>query len=275
MPDAWEIEHGLNPKVANNNGDFDNDYYTDLEEYLNEVAAWPAPGVILFTGSTSSRYAEIFNWQVNGVVVNIAGTNTSTFSLWQPSRYDTVLISNRTVIVDAAGQHAGILQLTNSATLNLPNGWLNVANKCENGPGCTITVQSPGSLRVTNSLVNRGSLRLTGNASLFAGGSFTNTGTLDIMTWSGTLPARLVNTGTILHRSLIAIGSFGVSGTNFTATIQGYPGHYYQLQYRDELTSGSWQNVGLSVADAGVPINFTHNGGGSGQQRFYRVAVSP
>jgi hypothetical protein len=23
MPDAWEIEHGLNPNVANNNGDFD------------------------------------------------------------------------------------------------------------------------------------------------------------------------------------------------------------------------------------------------------------
>jgi hypothetical protein len=275
MPDAWEIEHGLDPNVANNNGDFDNDGYTDLEEYLNEVAAWPAPGVILFTSSASSRYAEIFNWQVNGVVVNIAGTNTTTFSLWQPSRYDTVLISNRTVIVDAVGQHAGTLQLTNSATLNLTNGWLNVANKCENGSGCTITVQSPGSLRVTNSLVNRGTLRLTGNASLFTGGSFTNTGTLDIMTWNGTLPAGLVNTGTILNRSLIIISSSEVSGSNFTATIQGYAGHNYQLQYCDDLASGSWQNVGSRAAGAGVPINFAHSGGGAGQQRFYRVAVNP
>jgi hypothetical protein len=136
-------------------------------------------------------------------------------------------------------------------------------------------VQSPGSLRVTNSLVNRGTLRLTGSASLFVGGSFTNTGTLDIMTWSGTLPAGLVNTGTILDRSSITISSSGVSGTNFTATIQGYPGHDYRLQYRDDLASGSWQNVGSSVAGAGVPINFTHSGGGAGQQRFYRVAVSP
>jgi hypothetical protein len=39
MPDTWETEHGLNPNVANNNADFDNDFYTDLEEYLNEVAA--------------------------------------------------------------------------------------------------------------------------------------------------------------------------------------------------------------------------------------------
>ena len=42
MPDTWEIAHGLNPNVANNNGDFDNDFYTDLEEYLNEIAAWPS-----------------------------------------------------------------------------------------------------------------------------------------------------------------------------------------------------------------------------------------
>ena len=37
MPDAWEIAHGLNPNVPNSNGDFDNDGYTDLEEYLNEI----------------------------------------------------------------------------------------------------------------------------------------------------------------------------------------------------------------------------------------------
>jgi len=35
MPDAWEIPHGLNPKVADNNGHNLNSGYTNLEVYLN------------------------------------------------------------------------------------------------------------------------------------------------------------------------------------------------------------------------------------------------
>ena len=43
MPDAWEVAHGLNPAVAGHNADFDADGYTDLDEYINEIAEWPAP----------------------------------------------------------------------------------------------------------------------------------------------------------------------------------------------------------------------------------------
>ncbi len=40
MPDSWEQAHGLNPNdPADGNGDRDGDGYTNLEEYLNEVAA--------------------------------------------------------------------------------------------------------------------------------------------------------------------------------------------------------------------------------------------
>ena len=195
-------------------------------------------------------------------------------SLWQPSRFDTALINNKTVIVDAVGQHAGTLRLTNSATLNITNGWLDIATKLENGAGCTTLISTAGNL-VTSNIVNGGTMRLTGNAGLTVTGTFTNTGTLDIMTWSGTLPVGFVNTGTVLDRSLIVMTSFGLSGTNFTATIQGYAGHNYQLQYRDDLASGAWQNVGSSVVGSGVPINFLHSGGGVGGQKFYRVAVNP
>jgi pectate lyase len=38
MPDEWEISHGLNPKLADNNADRDKDGYTNLEEYLNQLA---------------------------------------------------------------------------------------------------------------------------------------------------------------------------------------------------------------------------------------------
>ena len=275
MPDAWEVEHGLDPNVADNNGDFDNDGYTDLEEYLNETAAWPAPGVIVFNNNTNNRYAEIFNWAVSGVTINIGGANTTTSSHWQPSRYDTALISNRTCIVDAVGQHAGVLLLTNNATLEITNGWLSVANRLEVGSGCTVTLFSSGSLRVTNSIVNNGTLRLTGNSSLNVGGSFTNSGTLDIMTWSGTLPDGFANNGAILDHSLIELSDAAADGTNFSAAIQGYAGHNYQLQYRAEVGSGSWQNVGAPEPGADAPINFTQSGGATNQNRFYRVVVDP
>lgn len=186
MPDAWEIEHGLNPNVANPNGDFDNDGYTDLEEYLNEVAAWPAPGEILFTGA-NNRYAEIFNWQVNGVVVNIAGTNITTSSKWQPSRFDTAIISNANVIVDAVGQEAGTLRLRDNATLNLTGGWLKVSN--------TLEIATTG---VATANLSHGRLRV-GTLTKGAGsGAFNFTG--------GTLSADVVTFGFTNQYGMIAPG---------------------------------------------------------------------
>ena len=40
MPDRWEKSHlGLDPEVADSNGDLDGDGYTNLEEYLHKMAA--------------------------------------------------------------------------------------------------------------------------------------------------------------------------------------------------------------------------------------------
>jgi hypothetical protein len=273
MPDWWEIEHGLNPNVPDGNGDFDNSGYSNLQKYLQEIAAWPAPGVIVFTGANNNRYAEIFNWQVSGVVVNIGGTNVTTSSQWKPSRFDTAVISNATVVVDAVGQHAGTLRLTNNATLNITNGWLKIADQLEIGTNCTAAVILTGTLEVDTNLVNDGTLRLTGQASLNVPGSFTNNGLLDIMTWTGTLPAGFMNNGTVLDRSLIRVASATANGPDIQVTIQGYTGHNYQLQYRDSLLDGTWQNIGLSVAGANALITLTHTGGATAQQRFYRVVV--
>jgi len=274
MPDDWEIEHGLNPYVADNNGDFDNSGYSNLQKYLNDIAAWPAPGNILFTGTNNNRYAVIFNWQVNGVTVNVTGLGSvTTSSHWQPSRYDTAIISNATVVVDAAGQYAGVLRLTNSATLNITNGWLKVADTLNIAAGSTNNITLTGKLVVTNNLVNNGALRLTGAAALSVGGVLTNNGVLDIMTWSGTLPAGFVNNGTVLDHSLIRVTSPLASGQDFQVKIQGYTGHNYQLQYCDNLAGGTWQSLGTPVAGAGVAITLTHSGGAAAQQRFYRVAV--
>ncbi|HEU5123347.1 MAG TPA: hypothetical protein VFW05_04705 [Verrucomicrobiae bacterium] len=275
LPDDWEIDHGVDPLTPNNNADFDNDGYTDLEEYLNEIAAWPAPGPIVFGENTSDRYAEIFNWTVSGVTLNISGIgNAPTFSRWQPSRFDTAIISNATAVVDAVGQCAGILQLTNQATLKITYGWLRIANRLEIAEDCAVAIGSSGALIVTNDLVNRGTLRLIGSAALNVSGGFTNAGTMDVMSWRGTLPSNFVNTGTILNRDRIYLNSAAMTGTHFEVTIQGYAGHTYQLQSQDNL-SGDWENLGPVIAGEGAPITLIDPNEAAGPQCFYRVVIDP
>lgn len=117
MPNHWEIEHELDPSVggiAQYNGDFDGDGYTNIEEYINDAGAFPAVRPIVFSGATNTRYAQITNWDIN----------------WQPSRFDTAVINSGTVVVDAVGQHAGNLVLGanpgDAPTLNIESGWIQV-----------------------------------------------------------------------------------------------------------------------------------------------------
>lgn len=114
MPDDWEVEHGLNPNVQDHNGDHDNDTYTNIEEYLNDLAAFPAPIVLEFNPA-GGRYEEQANWSLD----------------WQPSQYDEVQIVDGIVTVDSTGQHAGNIEIAaqpdDFAALNVTDGWLKVA----------------------------------------------------------------------------------------------------------------------------------------------------
>ena len=185
MPDEWESARGLNPSnPADRNGDYDNDDYTNLEEYLNDIGAFPAVQAIAWDGEVNSRYARIENWDI----------------AFQPSRFDTAIISGATVDVDAIDQHAGILQLTDNATLNITDGWLDVATRLETEEGTLTDVGNDGTI-IAGDVLNNGVFRLTGDANLTISGTFTNNGILDISEWNGTLPANLVNLGTILRYS--------------------------------------------------------------------------
>jgi hypothetical protein len=107
--------------VADDKGDADGDGYTNLEEYINELAAWPATAALMFTGKRSVRYAQIDNWQVRG------GPATA---IWQPSAHDAVVIADGTAIVDSAGQHAKTLAVApaagRAASLRVSAGWLEI-----------------------------------------------------------------------------------------------------------------------------------------------------
>lgn len=145
MPNAWEREHSLDVDVADNNADFDGDEYTNLEEYLNELAAWPAPGDVLFC-SDGPRYAEVSNWEVQGVSLGAGRKPVATSSKWQPSRYDTAVIDNRRVVVDAVGQHAGVLRVINGGTLDITQGWLKIAKTLQIGDENAASVRLSGGL---------------------------------------------------------------------------------------------------------------------------------
>lgn len=116
MPDEWELQMGLNPNnPADGRLDFDNDQYTNVEEYLNELGAFPAPAVIQFNGSVNNRYAKIQNWNIP----------------FQPSRFDTVQINAGSAVVDAIGQDAGRIEIgaagSAASSLEVNAGWLRVA----------------------------------------------------------------------------------------------------------------------------------------------------
>jgi hypothetical protein len=146
MPTWWEIVHGLNPNARDDAGDFDADGYTNLEEYLNEIAEWPAPQPIVFTGATNSRYEQITNWNIQ----------------WQPSKYDEARIHSGAVTINSPGQHAGVLKIApsvgDSATLTISAGWIDVAQRLE--------VASAGQVIMAGGQLIVPAVQLTGSAQL-------------------------------------------------------------------------------------------------------------
>lgn len=278
MPDAWETALGLNPAVANNNADFDADGYTDLEEYLNELAAWPAPLPAVLTTGSSVRYAAWSNWDTR----------------WQPSRFDTAQIASGTAVVDAIGQDAGTVQIGGTAagpvpTLSIASGGLRVANQLVVGSstaaarlnvggglltvGGTVTTGSSanavvtmtgGTLTAAAVVLGPGTSSLDGGilraALVQAGGSGTAARTL---TWTG---------GTIQNRDAatdLTISSSGglavaVSGTA-TKTLAVDDGRTVTLAARITGTGGLTKTGGgtlvLSGSNSGFSGGFTLTGG--------------
>lgn len=168
-------------------------------------------------------------------------------------------------------QTSSNLTIAAGETLSLPFTLVSYADGSSTGQ----LVSASSSLQVAGDLVNDGMLRLIGDAGLNVSGTFTNNGVLDIMTWNGSLPGGFVNNGTVLDRSAIKVDSAETAGSDFEATIYGYAGHRYQLQYRNDLLNGSWENVGAPVAGADALITLTHPSGANAPIRLYRVAVDP
>lgn len=210
MPNKWELAHGLNPNL---NTDFisdaDGDGYVNLQEYLDEIGAFPAPSVLTYVGPTSgsaARFALITNWKTSDLVEVVASPSPPIVhagSKWQPSRFDEAQINGGTVSMDAVGQHAGILKIAansgDNATLNVSGGWL----KVESG----LVIGGPGGTAALN--LSGGTLR-TSTLSKGSGGSFSFTG--------GKLSADTVNFTLVNNGGTLAPGdSIGATEANVAA----------------------------------------------------------
>jgi hypothetical protein len=205
MQDAWETLHGGNLVW---NADFDNDGYINLIEFINEKGEFPAPAPIVFNGSANTRYANIMNWKTNDGGIT-AGSN------WQPSKYDVAIVNSGNVVVDAVGQHAGVLQIApnngNVATLSVNSGWLKVAEELQVGSATgdgtlniatagtvfapVVTVGASGELKGTGDIVGN----VLNNGLVSPG---TSPGTLDI---SGNFAQ---NAGGVLKMEISSISSY-------------------------------------------------------------------
>jgi hypothetical protein len=172
---------------------------------------------------------------------------------------------------DAGGATQGVSSLSGgtNSILRMNGGQLNIR------AGGNAAATFAGVFTGSGAVINSGTLRLVGNATIPTDITLINNGLLDLMTWQGSLPAGFVNNGTVLDRSLVRVGAMAIEQPDTKITMQGYVGHTYQLQFRDDLTSGNWTDIGTPVAGADAPITFTHAGGGIGQRRFYRAVVVP
>jgi hypothetical protein len=247
---------------------------------LNDVNFWLGRSEYGGDSTANASYDEVRLWnrafsqselqQLHALGPNAVGTfatNNSTGALAAQS--DLALLSGATLDLGGTTQQVASVTGASGSVIQLSGGQLNIA------AGGNTAATFAGSFSGSGSIQVNGTLRLVGNASISSGIALTNNGTLDIMTWSGTLPAGFVNHGTVLTRSLLKVDNCQVTSADFTLSMHGYSGHTYQLQYRDDLGTGSWQNISSPVNGADAVFTLTHSGGAAAGKGFYRVSVSP
>lgn len=279
IPNWWEQKHNTPINRPSNNGDFDRDGYTDLEEYLNDLAAFKAAGPIVFTGA--DRYADPDYWARR----------------WSPTQFDEVHIDFNTAVVDAVGQHAGTLKIGNQAnasgTLEVTAGWLEVAEEVAIGvnPAATATLNLKGGIlttpklsragngtfnftggtlhaaEVTFNLTNNGGTLAPGGSSLLTPGQ--EIGVTDIAgsltLASGTLAIDLASS--LVADLLVVDGTATLGGTLAVNRLAGFTpqiGNSWQILSAGTL-AGNFSSVtnGYAVQKIGGNVVLTYIGLGS------------
>jgi len=274
---TWYSAPSGNPSLGTARGTFDT---ANTLATLNDANFWLGRSEYSADSTANARYNEVRLWertfsaselqQLHELGPDSVGsfavvTNTGSLA----SQSDLVLQAGGQVDLNGTHQQVASLSGAQGSVMDLGGGRLTV------GSGGDPAATFAGTLAGIGSIQVNGILRLVGDASIAPGVTFTNNGTLDVMTWSGVLPAGFVNLGTVLDRQALAIDSLTLENSNVIVKIHGYLGHGYQLQYRDDLGSGDWQDWGAAVDGSDAVLQLTHPGGAASTGRFYRVIVNP
>ncbi len=200
---------------------------------------------------------------VQAGILGISGTNSASSMV--------EVASNATLQLVGGVIAGGRLHVAAGGSLR---GYGMVSNIVVNDGAVLVT---NGLLRFTGIVTNNGTMCFAGGALLMASNSlFINNGVLDLMTGAQTLPVNLVNRGTLLLRSAIQIKQASAASAVFHASIQGYPGHDYQLQRADSPQPGlGWTTVAPPQTGTGSVLTFTDANGVAGAHAFYRILVTP
>jgi autotransporter-associated beta strand protein len=246
---------------------------------LNDVNFWLGRSEFTGDNTASASYNEVRFWNRTFSAIelqqlhtlgpdNIGTFATNTVIGRLSAQSDLVMSAGANLNLAGTMQEVASLQATSNSVIQLDGGQLCV------GTG-TNAATFAGSFRGPGSVVINGTLRLVRGGSIASGISFTNNGTLDVITWDGALPAGFVNNGTVVTRAAVQLRMPQMSGGDFRVSFPGYSGHNYQLQVCDDLTTGVWTNVGNAVAGNNSPVLLVHPSSPSAGRQFYRVSVYP
>lgn len=115
MPDAWETANGLNPNVADNNGNDLDVGYTNLEMFLNQIDnTGPVPAVDVTGVDVTPETAEIFISDAIALSVNVMPSNaTDQSGIWESSDETIATVDANGVVTPVAVGEVTITFISN------------------------------------------------------------------------------------------------------------------------------------------------------------------
>ena len=205
-------------------------------------------GAVILSGANTYTGGTTISGGGTLVVGNTSGSGTGAGSV--SVNGGTTLTNNGTVggtvsvagTVNGSGNFGGAVTVSSTGVFSASgtiSGPLSVAS------GGTVTLFG-GTLHVVGNVVNNGTIRLEHGAALVVsnGSTFTNNGTLDVVSGIHAAPGGFLNPGALLDSSLVTFKSMDLTRGAITLTINSYTGHAYPLQRNASLAEGSFSNLG-------------------------------
>lgn len=234
---------------------------------------------VTFTVAASGTAPFSYQWRINGT--NIASANASSYSL---TNVQSAVAGNYSVVVTnsvgTATSSAATLTINNAPSLAaIPNQTvfagttLSFNNSATDPDAGTVFTYSLGNGAPQGATINASSGTFSWPIPATAISS-TNSITIQVAdNGIPTLTDQKTFVVNVVSRTLSA--SSPDANGNFNLTWSTQPGTTYQVQYTDDLSSGSWQNLGDPVTATDTTQSASDTTANIDGHRFYRIIQVP